>query len=63
MLSDGDAGFTKAVGMAYSVPATGFYDRSRRYVMVIEDGTVTHFQQDVPGTCALSTGEAILEVL
>jgi peroxiredoxin len=63
MLADGDSAFTKAVGMAFSAPAAGFHNRSRRYAMVIDDGLVTHLQLDKPGVCALSTGEAILDTL
>lgn len=63
LLGDADSAFTKAVGMAFSNPAVGFYDRSRRYVIVVDDGRVTHVQIDEPGVCSLSTGDAILDVL
>lgn len=60
MLADADAGFAKAVGLAYSASAVGMFDRSRRYAMVVEDGIVTDFELDPPGQCSLSTGEALL---
>lgn len=63
LLADADSAFTKAVGMAFSNPAVGFYDRSKRYVIVVDDGRVTHVQIDEPGVCSLSTGDAILDVL
>jgi glutaredoxin/glutathione-dependent peroxiredoxin len=63
LLADADSAFTKAVGMAFSNPAVGFYDRSRRYVVVVDDGRVTHAQIDEPGVCSLSTGESILDVI
>ncbi len=63
MLADADAAFTKAVGMDYSNPNAGMFDRSKRYAMVVEDGVVTHFDMDPPGQCSLSTGNAILDVL
>ncbi len=63
MLADADASFAKAVGLNYSSPAVGMFDRSRRYAMVVEDGVVTAFDLDKPGQCSLSTGDAILERL
>lgn len=63
MLADADAEFAKAVGLIYSAPAVGMFDRSRRYAMVVENGVVTDFELDPPGQCSLSTGEALLERL
>ncbi|WP_347312368.1 peroxiredoxin [Defluviimonas sp. SAOS-178_SWC] len=63
MLADSDAGFTTAVGLTYSAPAAGMFDRSRRYAMVVEDGIVTDFELDPLGQCSLSTGDAVLERL
>ena len=40
MLADADASFTKAIGMAVDLPASGLLDRSQRYSMVVEDGVV-----------------------
>jgi len=61
MLADGDASFTKALGLAFSAPAAGMYDRSRRYAMVVDDGVVTVLHLEKPGECAISTGEALLQ--
>lgn len=63
LLADSDATFTKAVGMAFSNPAVGFHDRSRRYAMVVEDGVVSVLHLDQPGVCDLSTGESLLAAL
>ncbi|MEZ5913612.1 MAG: peroxiredoxin [Paracoccaceae bacterium] len=63
MLADSDGAFTRALGLAYSNPSVGMYDRSRRYAMVVEDGVVTAFELDQPGQCALSTGDAVLDLL
>jgi peroxiredoxin len=63
LLADADAAFTKALGLNFSNAAVGFYDRSRRYALVAEDGVVTHLQIEKPGECAISTGEALLEIL
>lgn len=64
MLADPDAAFTRAVGMAFSAPATGLLNRSRRYAMLVEDGVVTRLHlEEKSGTCELSGGEAMLETL
>lgn len=60
MLGDSDSAFTKAIGMDFTFPPIGFYDRSNRYALVAEDGIVTVLQQDAPGACEISTGEALL---
>ena len=61
LLGDADASFTKQIGMAFSVPVLGFYDRSNRYAVVVEDGVVTVANIDEPNTCNVSTGETLLE--
>jgi cytochrome c peroxidase len=64
MLGDPDAGFTKAIGMDFSAPPAGLIDRSKRYAMLVEDGTVTRLNvEDNPGACETSAGEALLETL
>lgn len=63
LLSDGDAGFSRAMGLAFSNEAVGFHDRSRRYAMLIEDGVVKALHLDKPGMCEVSTGEVMLEEL
>lgn len=63
LLADGDSSFTRAMGMTYTKPEVGFYDRSKRYALVAEDGVITHLQVEKPGECAISTGEALLAVI
>ncbi|WP_136440063.1 peroxiredoxin [Pacificoceanicola onchidii] len=64
MLGDPESAFTKAVGMDFSAPPAGLIDRSRRYAMVVDDGTVTvlHAEEN-PGVCETSGGEALLAAL
>lgn len=60
MLADADGSFTKAIGKAYDWVPDGFYGRSRRYSMLVEDGVVTrYFPEDKPG-CNISAGEHML---
>lgn len=61
-LADPAAEFTKAVGLNFTAPPVGFYDRSLRYSMYIEDGTVKVLNDgDQPGECNLSAGETLLD--
>ncbi|TDL79360.1 peroxiredoxin [Palleronia sediminis] len=64
MLGDAGAEFTRAIGMTFTAPPVGFFDRSKRYAMVVENGVVQTLQvDDNPGECNLSGGEAILATL
>ena len=63
-LGDGDASFTKAIGMNFTVPHEAFYDRSRRYALYAEDGVVTVLNQGKESrACEISGGEAMLEAI
>lgn len=62
LLSDPEGTFTKAIGMEFNAPPAGLIGRSRRYAMLVEDGTVSLLQaEDNPGACEVSAGEALLE--
>jgi peroxiredoxin len=62
VLADADGAFTKALGMDFTNPKSGFYGRSKRYSMLVENGVVTLFNlEENPGQCALSSGEAMAE--
>jgi len=64
MLGDADAAFTKAMGRDFTAPPAGLINRSKRYAMVVEDGTVTLLQEDEnPGVCDVSAGEGMLDAM
>lgn len=64
MLADPASDFTRAIGLAFSAPAVGFADRSRRYAMLVEDGVVRVLHvEESPGTCDVSGGESMLAAL
>ncbi len=64
MLGDSEAAFTKAIGMDFSAPPVGLIDRSLRYALYAEDGVVKVLQQEEnPGVCEVSGGEALLEAI
>lgn len=61
MLADPAAEFTKAVGMNFTAPPVGFYDRSLRYSLYAEDGVVAQLNPEAsPGECEISAGETLL---
>lgn len=64
MLGDAESSFTKAIGMDFTAPPAGLIDRSQRYAMVVDDGTVTVMHvEESPGMCETSAGEAIVAAL
>ena len=63
-LADADGSYTKALGMDFSAPPAGLLGRSKRYAMIVENGTVTALNaEESPGVCDISGGEAILDLL
>jgi len=61
MLADAGAEFTKAIGMAFTAPPAGFYDRSMRYALMAEDGVVKLLNvEEKRGVCEMSSGEEML---
>jgi len=63
MLADGSADLTKALGVELDLREAGLGVRSDRFVMVIEDGKVTHFAREQPKEFKVSSAEAVLAVL
>ncbi|MBC6442354.1 MAG: peroxiredoxin [Rhodobacteraceae bacterium] len=62
LLADGDSSFTKAMGMVFTAAPVGLINRSRRYAMLVEDGTITVLEIEAsPGECSISGGESLLE--
>jgi glutaredoxin/glutathione-dependent peroxiredoxin len=64
MWADPASEFTTAIGMNFDVEALGFYGRSSRYAMIVENGVVTQLNQETErGVCDISGGETLLESL
>jgi peroxiredoxin len=64
LLSDGNAEFTKAIGLDFDASAVGLGTRSKRYAMVVDDGVVrTLLIEDVPSKAQKSSAEAVLATL
>ncbi|MBI6629580.1 peroxiredoxin [Pontibaca salina] len=63
-LGDPEATFTKAIGMKFDAPPAGLLARSKRYAMLVEDGKVALLhQEENPGVCEVSGGEALLAAM
>ncbi len=64
LLADGNATFTRAIGMDFDGSAIGLGTRSKRYAMLVEDGVVKQLNvEDNPGEVNISAAEKILEAL
>ncbi|MEP3524603.1 MAG: peroxiredoxin [Hyphomicrobiales bacterium] len=63
-LSDGAFTYTKSIGMDIDLSDFGMGVRSKRYSMVVEDGTVTMLNvEDVPKSAEKSGAATMLEAL
>jgi peroxiredoxin len=63
MLADGNADFTKKVGLEFDGAKFGMGVRSQRYALVAEDGVVTSLDVEQPGEFKVSAAEYVLEKL
>lgn len=59
-LSDADGAYAKALGQDFDAEVVGFYGRSKRYAMYVEDGVVKVFHPETTRGCEISSGEALL---
>jgi peroxiredoxin len=63
MLADGSGALTKALGLELDLVGRGLGVRSQRFVLVAQDGKVTHLAVEAPGGFDVSRAEAVLEKL
>lgn len=63
MLGDGNAEFTRAVGLELDRTREGMGTRSQRYAMLVEDGVVKALHIENPGEFSVSSAEAMLRAL
>lgn len=63
LLADADGSYARAIGMEFDAPVVGFYGRSKRYAMLVEDGVVTHFLPEETRGCETSSAEALLAAM
>ena len=63
-LADGSAEFLRAIGLDVDMSGFGMGTRSKRYAMIVDDGTVTALEvEDAPGEVDRSSAEHMLDVL
>jgi peroxiredoxin len=61
MLADGNADFTRAVGMILDGSGFGLGNRSQRYSMIVDNGVVKDlYIEENPGACEQSSSDHIL---
>nr|XP_061807074.1 uncharacterized protein LOC133598380 [Nerophis lumbriciformis] len=63
MLADGNGDFAKAAGLELDLEHFGMGKRSKRYAMIVDDGTVTYLGVEPAGDVGVSGAEAVLEEL
>jgi len=62
MLADAAGDFTKAIGLEFSAPVVGLYNRCQRFALMAEDGVVKVLNlEEEAGACKLTVGEELLE--
>lgn len=62
MLADGDASFTKALGLEMDTASFGGI-RSKRYAMVLENGIITQLKVEAPKEFVISSAAEVLASL
>lgn len=63
MLADGNAAFTKAIGLELDATGFGMGVRAQRFSLIAKDGIVTHLFVEAPAEYKVSSAEHMLENL
>ena len=63
MLADGNAQFTRALGLEMDASAYGMGTRSKRFALYVEDGIVKKVFVEAPGEFHVSSAEYVLSQL
>ncbi|MDH3281852.1 MAG: peroxiredoxin [Gammaproteobacteria bacterium] len=63
MAADGNAEFTKAIGLDVDLTERGMGIRSQRYSMLVEDGMITQLNIEAPGKFEVSDADTLLASL
>ena len=63
MLADGNADFTRALGLEMDASAYGMGTRSKRFAIYAEDGVAKEVLVEAPGEFRVSSAEHVLSVL
>ncbi|HEY4093248.1 MAG TPA: peroxiredoxin [Luteibacter sp.] len=63
LLADGNAAFTKALGLELDGTKNGMGIRAKRFAMYLEEGVVKVLNIEAPGEFRVSSAEAMLEAI
>lgn len=63
MLADGNAEFTRAIGLDADMSARGYGVRCRRFAMIVDDGLVKHLAIEEGPALKVSAAEKMLSLL
>lgn len=63
MLADGNGEFTSALGLELDGSGFGLGQRSQRFAMIVEDGTVSHLNVEAGPGVDVSSAETIMALL
>lgn len=63
MLADGNADFTRALGLELDASGYGMGTRARRFALYADDGIVRELQVEAPGEFRVSSAEHMLSLL
>ena len=63
MLADGNADFSKALGLDFDVSAAGMGTRCKRFAAIVEDGRVSQLFIEEPKQFEVSSAEYVLQKL
>lgn len=64
ILVDPAGEYTAGLGLAFTVPPLGFFNRPVRHAMVVENGVIKVLQiEESRGTCEMTAGETLLEMV
>ena len=63
LLADGNASFTRALGLELDGSGYGMGLRARRFALYAEDGIVRQLHVEAPGELRVSSAEAMLEAV
>jgi len=64
LMADADSSYSRSIGLVFDAPPVGLYARPTRHAMIVKDGAVEVLQiEDSPGTCDMTGGETLLEMV
>jgi peroxiredoxin len=61
MLADGNAAYTKTLGLDLDASGFGMGTRGQRFSIIVDDGHITHLNIEGPGEFLVSNAETALE--